>query len=277
MNQLSYLDAIILGAVQGLTEFLPISSSAHLAFVQRWLGLQADSPQMFLLDGITHVATLASIAVVFAPRISRFLSSFFRDLSLRYQGRRSALRIALLGIVACIPTAAIGLFFKDELEAAFGRPRWIGVELMLTGVMLAVLGMIPRGRGGIAGFRWWHAFLIGTAQGVAILPGISRSGATIATAEFLGIRRRWAAEFSFLIAFPAILGAAALTFREIFQTKDQLVGGIGWGPLMVAGAIAFVLGVVTLRMLVQAVRRARLHYFSVYCMVVGGLVTAGFL
>ncbi|MDO8629798.1 MAG: undecaprenyl-diphosphate phosphatase, partial [Phycisphaerales bacterium] len=221
---MTYLEALVLGVIQGLTEFLPVSSSAHLAFAQRWMGLQADSPSMFMFDGLSHVGTLVSVAVVFRESIGRFAAQFIRECSAHWTGRRNAWRIALLGMVASVPTAVIGLGFKEQLEADFGRPRWIGAELALTGVLLAITVFLPRGRRSLKKFTWWQAALVGTAQGIAIVPGISRSGATICTASFFGLRRRWAAEFSFFIAFPAILGATAIQFKDVLTQGGAAMG-----------------------------------------------------
>lgn len=274
MSELTYLRAVVLGVVQGLTEFLPISSSAHLAFAQRWMGLQADSRSMFLFDALSHVGTLVSVALVFRKSMVRFAAQFVRESSVQWKGHRNAWRIALLGIAASIPTAAIGLGFKEQLEADFGRPRWIGAELVITGIMLAIMGFLPRGRGSLKKFKWWQAALVGTAQGMAIVPGISRSGATICTAAFFGLRRRWAAEFSFFIAFPAILGGTAIQFKEIFTQNGGVVAGLPWGPILTGSVISLLVGILSLQLLVKAVMRAKLHYFAGYCWIVGGLVMA---
>jgi len=274
LSELTYLQAVVLGVVQGLTEFLPVSSSAHLAFAQRWMGLQADSRSMFMFDAMSHIGTLVSVAVVFRESMGRFAAKFIRECSVQWTGHRNAWRIALLGIVASIPTAAIGLGFKERLEADFGRPRWIGAELAVTGVLLAVMAFLPRGRRGIKAFKWWQAALVGMAQGIAIVPGISRSGATICTAAFFGLRRRWAAEFSFFIAFPAILGGTAIQFKDILAQNEALAAGLPWGPILAGSIISLLIGILSLKLLVKAVMRAKLHYFSYYCWVVGVLVIA---
>ncbi len=277
MSELTYLRAVVLGVIQGLTEFLPVSSSSHLAFAQRWMGLQADSRSMFMFDALSHVGTLVSVVVVFRESLGRFAAQFIRECSVQWAGHRNAWRIALLGIVASVPTAAIGLGFKEQLEADFGRPRWIGAELAVTGVLLAVMAFLPRGRRGLKAFTWWQAALVGTAQGIAIVPGISRSGATICTAAFFGLRRRWAAEFSFFIAFPAILGGTALQFKDILAQNGAAAARLPWGPILAGSIIALFVGILSLKLLVEAVMRAKLHYFAVYCWLLGGLVAAGLI
>jgi len=179
------------------------------------------------------------------------------------------MRILWLAIIACIPTAVIGLTFKDTFESAFGRPAWIGVCLIVTGFMLAILSRVPRGRRGWRKFSWWQAALVGIAQAGAILPGISRSGATICMASYLGVRRRWAAEFSFLIAAPAIIGGTLLKLRDTMTLPPEHTTAIPWGPLLIGSFVSLVVGVMALKLLLSAVRRAKLHYFAFYCWALG--------
>lgn len=274
MSELDYGGALLLGVLQGLTEFLPVSSSAHLAIAQRRLDLAAESTPLLLFDAVTHVGTLLAVGVVFALPLRRFALRLAAEAQSSYTGTRHGWRIAVLAFIANIPTGIIGLGFKDTLEAAFSKPLWIGVGLLVTGVLLATTALLSRGRRGWKAFHWWQAVLVGTAQGVAILPGISRSGATICTATFCGLRRRWAAEFSFLIAAPAILAATAIKLKDMLETDGGL-SSLAWGPVLVGGAASFLVGIMALKMLLVAVRRARLHYFTVYCWLLAGLVLTG--
>ncbi len=266
---LTYIEGIILGAVQGLTEFLPISSSAHLAIVQNWLRLEPDGLPMHVFDGVSHVGTVLAVLLVFFSSFRDYLRRLIAELRPDWTGRRYALRFALLGLCASIPTAVIGLAFESHFEQSFGDSIEVGIGLIITGFLLMGTSLAPRGRKGWNRFSWWHAGLIGVAQGISISPGISRSGATICTATLCGIRRRWAAEFSFFIAIPAILGATALKLREAFFGHAEASGAINWGPTLLGGVVAFVLGVATLRLLLNAVRRAKLHHFAWYCWAVG--------
>ena len=278
MNELSYLKAVILGIIQGITEFLPISSSAHLALGERWLNLKPDDTTIFFFLLATHLGTLVAVVIVFAVPLKRYLLRLVRESGAAWGSRpRYAWRIALLGLIATVPTGVIGLAFKSELEASFNRPRQIGAELVITGVLLAATGKVRRGRRRWKDFRWWHAGLVGVAQGLAILPGISRSGATICTAELCGLRRQWAAQFSFLIAFPAIIGAALFEFRDLLQLPDAEFQQTPWGPIVAGTAVALATGVISLALLVQAVRRAKLHYFAWYCWGLGLLAVLGIL
>jgi undecaprenyl-diphosphatase len=174
-----------------------------------------------------------------------------------------------LAIIATLPTGVIGLTFKDFFEEKFGQPLWIGTCLIATGFLLSVTAVVPRGTRGWRQFHPWQALLVGLAQSLAILPGISRSGSTICTALFLGIRRRWAGEFSFLIAMPAILGATALQIRSTLRLPVEDLASLQRGPILLGGAVSLVVGVFALNILLASLRRAKLHYFAPYCWVLG--------
>jgi len=269
MNELSYWQALLLGFIQGVTEFLPISSSGHLAISQRLMHLDADSTPMLLFDVVTHLATLAAVVWVFAGTFGRYLRRLSAECSASFTGRRIAWRVALAGIVASVPTAAIGLAFQDTFERAFGKPVWIGVGLLFTGTLLFVIGKIPRPRRGWRRFGSGRALWVGVAQGLAILPGISRSGSTICLAMLLGLRRRWAAEFSFFIAAPAICGATLLKAKDTFEQYGVDLTAVANGPMLVGAIVALLSGYVALRLLLTAVHRAKLQYFCYYCWLAG--------
>jgi len=175
----------------------------------------------------------------------------------------------LLGGIATAVTAAIGLTCEEWFKSLFERPRLVGAALMVTGVMLFIPSRLPRPRKGWRQFRPAYAAAIGVAQAVAIVPGISRSGSTICTALLLGVRRRWAAEFSFLSAAPAILGATALQLREYTDSAATDHIARHAGPILVGGAVAFVIGLAALLLLLRVVHKSRLHWFSYYLWVVG--------
>lgn len=272
MNELTYGGAVILGIVQGLTEFLPISSSAHLALFQHWLDLNPSSPAILLFDGLMHIGTVISILIVFAAPLRKYAVRWLAETNTRWSGPRHAWRIALLGIAASIPTAAIGLIFKDSFTTGFADSRRVGAGLLITAVLLFSTSFIPRGRRGWRQFSWWQAVLVGIAQGIAIEPGISRSGSTICTATFVGLRRRWAAQFSFFIAMPAILGATAIQLDDTIEAVRLAGGVLPWGPLLAGSVVALIVGVAALYWLLAAVRQAKLLPFAGYCLVVGGLM-----
>jgi undecaprenyl-diphosphatase len=277
VSELGYGWAVLLGLIQGLTEFLPVSSSAHLALSQKWIGLDPSGLTMLLFDLLAHVGTVISIFIVFREPIARYARRATLELGSNPPPRRYALRIAGLALCALIPTGVIGLGFKDKFEAAFADSRGIGIDLLITGALLAATALVPRGWRGWKDFHVGHAVLIGIAQGIAIMPGISRSGSTICTATFLGIRRRWAAEFSFYIAIPAILAAAALKLKDALELNGGQFAALPWGPILLGSVVSLIAGVVSLWLLLGAVRRARLHYFALYCWLLGGLVAGGAL
>lgn len=271
MSDLSYASAAFLGVLQGATEFLPISSSGHLALAQHFLEVDAESPPMIMFDLAVHLGTLVAVAVVFAPDFATYLRRLIAESSGEFTGRRFAWKITGLGIAASIPTAAIGLLFKDQLTAAFGKPFWIGCALIFTGTLLWATNRFPRPTRGWRRFGYGRAVLIGLGQGLAILPGVSRSGTTISLALMAGIKRRWAGQFSFLIAVPAILGATLLVLKDLLE-KEVAVASVIDGPLIVGSLIAAVTGYVALRALLSIVHRAKLHYFSYYCWLLGAVV-----
>ena len=277
MSELDHLRAVLLGAIQGITEFLPVSSSAHLAITQRWMGLEADSPQLLLFDVLAHLGTLVAVLIVFAHSGTRFVSRLVRESKGSWQRRRQGWRIALLAAAATVPTALIGLALKDTFESAFDRPRWIGAALIVTGGLLAALKMLHRATRGWRGFRWWQAVLVGIVQACAILPGISRSGSTICVASYCGLRRRWAVEFSFLIAVPAIVGAALVKLKDTLDLSPTQFETIPFGPVVLGSVVSLGTGIVALKILIDAVRRAKLHYFALYCWALGALLISGAL
>jgi len=270
LNELTVGDGVFLGIIQGLTEFLPVSSSAHLAIAQKWLGLKPDSTPILLFDMATHVGTLVALWLVFAGPIHRFLRRLKGECRADWPaGKRYAWRIAALAVAATIPTGVIGLLFKKMFEAAFNRPVEIGIELIITGALLAIAASWAQNRGRWRDFRWWHAGLVGVAQAVAILPGISRSGATISVAALCGLRRQWAAQFSFLIAFPAILGATTIMLKDTLDLPRDQLAATPWGAIAAGTVASLVVGILALVVLLRVIRRAKLHYFSWYCYLAG--------
>lgn len=277
MSELTYFSAAVLGVIQGLTEFLPISSSAHLALAQGWLRLDPGGSQMLLFDVFVHVGTVAAVVLVFRKSLGRWLGRLVRESRPGWSGRKYAWYIVELSVAATVLTAIIGLRFKGEFEAAFARPKWIGGALLVTAILLMLTKVAGRQRRGWRSFYRWQAALVGVVQACAIMPGISRSGATICVAGFCGLRRRWAAEFSFLIAVPAILGATGMKWLETMELSAGEAARVPWGPTLLGSLVAFVVGVVALKALLATVRRAKLHYFAPYCALLGALLLSGVL
>ncbi len=255
---MSYFDALILGLVQGLTEFLPVSSSGHLVMAQTFLGVPA--PGVFL-EVALHVATLLSVVVVYRLRLLALLVGAVRR-------DRDALRYIGMLVLATLPVVVIGLLFKDAIEAAFDTPYVTGFMLLATGVILwsTTWGAQDRpieepGPG--------QAVSMGLAQCLALLPGISRSGSTIAIGLWLKLDGERAAEFSFLMSLPAIAGAAILQAAELGAGGTGAAGVAVDGPLVAAFLAALVAGVAAIKSLVWLVRRRGFHYFAPYVWAVG--------
>jgi undecaprenyl-diphosphatase len=252
-------DAILLGIVQGITEFLPISSDGHLAIVQHYLpGFEQPG---LLFDVLLHVGTLGAILLYFQRDVVRLLAAPFRQGSEARRDRRLLLLIA----TASVPTAVIGLALKSRVEHWMENMLVVALMLMLTGTLLFVGERYRRrGRRGEPALTLTDAVVTGIAQGLAVLPGLSRSGSTIATLLFRGVDGETAARFSFLMAIPAIAGAALLSMNDL----DSLTAGEV--PAYLAGtAMAFIVGLCAIRLLLGVIRRQRLAWFAVYCWLTG--------
>jgi len=248
-------EALILGIVQGATEFLPVSSSGHLVIAQALMHIRIPG---VAFEVAVHVATLLSVLIVYRSRVLALARGALK-------GEREAWRYLGLLVVATVPAAAVGLGAGGAIEALFDAPAVAGGALLVTGTLLwstrRPLGRNPKGKPGILA-----ALLMGLAQAFAILPGISRSGATVVTGLWLGVEAEEAAAFSFLMAVPAILGAAVLELPDLAETGMGLQGSAVW----VGGMGAAVTGVLAIWTFVAMLRRKAFHRFGPYCWLVGG-------
>lgn len=257
---MALLHLIILAVVQGLTEFLPVSSSGHLVLVEHWLG--SFSGDVFV-NVVLHVGTLLAVLAVYAKDVRRLLR--FDAVAVQYL-------VALL--VGTLPAVAVGLLFKDLIEAQFANPRLAAVALVVTGlILLSTRSRGGEGRGRRYGAEWHpvppspgRALLIGCAQALAILPGISRSGSTIAMSLWLGVEREEAARFSFLLAVPAIGGALVLQFLDGMPTTEATTMGLVLGAFA-----AFLVGLVAIRLTALMVVQRHFWRFALYCFPLGVL------
>jgi len=244
-------DAIVLGIIQGATEFLPVSSSGHLVMAQAVM--KVDIPGV-LFEVAVHVATLISILLVYRTRVWTLVSG-------AVAGDRAALAYIGLVAAATLPAAVLGVAAKDRVEALFDNPYAPGFALLVTGAFLwSSRVAVTRATG--ARPTWGGALLIGVAQAFALVPGISRSGATVVAALWLGVEAREAAAFSFLMAVPAIGGAAVLQIPEL---RDAGMGSLT-AIVVLAGAVAAgVVGVLAIRTFVAMLARRSFHFFAPYC------------
>ena len=263
---MSPADAALLGLVQALAEFLPISSSGHLVLAEKLLGVTAEGGTAF--EVAVHFGTLLSVAVLFRRDLVDLVRAGANGLRAGADRRSrwatdSGLRLLAAIVIGCIPAGVIGVLFKDQLEALFHSPRLVCAALVGTGLWLLASRFAPPGEAEVTPGR---ALMIGVAQAVAIMPGISRSGSTIAGAMFLGVERELAARFSFLMSLPVIFGATLLKARDLVAAPpaaDQLLAlGVGAG-------VSFVAGLASLALLMRIVRRGLFSNFGWYCLAVG--------
>ncbi len=264
--------AFILGVIQGLTEFLPVSSSGHLVLGQWLLGVAEHD---LLFDLAAHVGTLLAIVTVYKERFCTMLCGVF--CSIKQKRMLEGGQFFLWVLVASLPTAAVGLWLEPYFAALFSSLLAVGVGFLFTGTLIGcTMRLKPRAQpqamqGG--GLSYLRAFLIGVAQSVAIAPGVSRSGTTIATALLLGVNKERAGFFSFSICVPAILGGAALKLLLVPEWSIDVIG-----PLLVGALTAYVFGLLGLRLVLHFVLSDRFGYFSFYLWPLGvGTIVAGFL
>lgn len=266
------IQAIIIGIVQGLTEFLPVSSSAHLVFTPYLLGTEST----LAFDTLLHIGTLVAVVVYFWNDLVHMFKSFISSLADLTQGQfREGLqedqfkKLAWMVIIGTIPAGLAGILFKDFFEGLFSNIPAVGVFLIITGFLLYASEMISRKTSSKAGLKDMtikNSILIGAAQACAIAPGISRSGATISTGLFLGLERELAARFSFLLSIPAILGAALVQVKDIHSLLDVTTGATIAG--FVAAAISSYLAI---KLMLKLISERDLLIFAYYCWIVGPL------
>ncbi len=256
---MSLIEAVILGIIQGLTEFLPVSSSGHLELGKAILGDKSLPEESLLFTVIVHFATALSTIVVFRREIFEIIKGLFQF------KWNEATRFSLLIIISMIPATVVGLLFEKEIEALFSG------QILLVGAMLGVTGLLlfvaDRAKNTDKEVSMSNAVIIGIAQSIAILPGISRSGATISTSVLLGVDREKAARFSFLMVVPLILGKIAkdLLDGDIVAHSDAAM------PMVAGFLAAFIFGVFACKWMIGIVKKSQLKFFAYYCFAVGAL------
>ncbi|PLX13366.1 MAG: UDP-diphosphatase [Marinilabiliales bacterium] len=263
---MDWLEAIVLGIIQGLTEFLPVSSSGHLEIAKFILGDTSLPEESMLMTVVLHAATALSTIVVFRKDLLEIFIGLFQ-----FKWNEQT-KFSLKIIISMIPAGIVGVFFNDEIEALFGgRLLLVGSMLLVTAVLLL---LADRAKTTSKGVGNWDSIIIGISQAIAIIPGISRSGATISTSVILGIDRSKAARFSFLMVVPLILGAMAkdLMSGEIVYSSDQLI------PLGTGFISAFITGILACTWMIALVKKAKLSWFAIYCFIIGTIaITYTFL
>ena len=246
--------------VQGLTEFIPVSSSGHLVFFQSLFGLK--EPQL-LFDIMLHLGTLMAVVVYFRKDLWKMAQGIIEAIKTREVNPSANLFLWIT--LATIPTGLMGVFLKDWFESLFSMPQVVGLMLLVTGLFLWLTRLTGGAGRTVEKMTWIDSILIGIAQGVAIIPGISRSGATISAGLFRGLDRELAGKFSFLLSIPAILGATILHIRKL-GTQGEM------GFSLLGMAVAFGVGLLSLKFLMKVIKRGKLHRFSYYCLGMGLLI-----
>ena len=259
---MSWLQALILGIVQGLTEFLPVSSSGHLEIGQALLGTSGEENLTFAI--VVHAATVLSTLVV----LWREVAQLFRGTFTTLQWNAEKNYVAKI-LVSMIPVFVVGMFFKDQVEAFFGNGLLlVGICLLITAALLALSEWLQKRRQNVGhevGYK--DAIIIGLAQACAVLPGLSRSGTTIATGLLCGVKKESVAQFSFLMVLIPILGEALLDLLKLL--KGEMVSDLGLVPALVGFVAAFATGCFACRFMIEIVRRQRLVWFALYCALLG--------
>jgi undecaprenyl-diphosphatase len=271
---MGYWQAIFLGIIQGLTEFLPVSSSGHLVVFQHWLNDQGelqfdpDSPQMIMFDLFVHLGTVLAILVYYRRSLTKYVSGLnscrhnLNQPVTLYQ-KNTSFRVTVLAIAATFATgviyAILGGFIKTT---GFKSVPLVAVCWLVTATVLLVTDRHKHVNGSLRNFTLLAALVIGLAQGVALFPGISRSGSTICVALLFGLRRRWAGEFSFLIGVLAICAATLLDAIDFIKSDEV---SLAWGPMLAGGVSSAIVGFGALALLIWVVKRAKLKIFAIYC------------
>ena len=252
------LTSLILGFIQGATEFLPVSSSGHLVLAEKILGIKASSGLIF--EVMLHFATMISVIIYFRKKIGRLILSLLPPYT---SDKRPSLKLAGILIVGTIPAAVIGLAFEDYVESAFGSGKFAALMLIVTALLLLSTRLIKPGERTIT-FK--SGMIIGVAQSIALLPGISRSGTTISTGLFLKMAPAEAAEFSFLLSLPAVFGASIL---KSFDLMSSSINSAEIGVYLAGAFSAFLVGYISIVWLMSLIKKGQFFYFGLYCLTVG--------
>lgn len=257
---MSLLESIALGLVQGLTEFLPISSSGHLVIVERLFGVESS---YLVFEVLVHFGTLVAVVLYFRKKLLLILSSVLTRAADGGAEITKGRRYFWYLVLGTIPAALVGLFLEDYIELAFASPRWASGMLLVTAAILLATRLSPQRDRSLNSAR---TVIVGIAQALAIMPGISRSGSTISAGMFAGLEKSEAAEFSFLLSIPAILGATALKIPDFLSSANDL----GLLVNYIAGAFtAAIVGYLAIAYLMTVIRKGKFFWFGIYCAAVG--------
>lgn len=287
---MSIIQSLLLGIVQGITEFLPVSSSGHLAILQNIFHIETNGSMLF--DIMLHIGTLIAVFIVYYKDIWRMILETFRMIGTVFANIRifflnrihktafhykkiinnNYRKFVILILVSTVPTGIIGILGKDLVEMASGTLLIPGICLWITGVLLMIADLTPDSRKKPRQVTYREGLLIGIAQGLATLPGLSRSGTTIAVCLMLGLERKFAVKYSFILSIPAVLGAAVLEIGDVIAEPMAMSE---FGIYAAGMAAAAVVGYVCIKTMLVAVKNKKFSYFSYYCFAAGALAVAG--
>ena len=266
---MTWWQTLILGIVQGLTEFLPISSSAHLALVPAWLGWQLPEQEAFIFDVLVQVATLVAVVGYHREPLRRMAAALWQDLRQHGAPKRPEARLPLLLLVATVPAGIAGLLWKDAVAQAFQRPQQVAYFLLFTALLLALAEVLGRRVRGMHTLGAGDALFVGLFQALALFPGVSRSGATIAAGMFRHLRRDDAANFAFLMAVPIMLAAGAVALWDLTRLPSEALARL-WFPYLVGFTAAALSGYAAIHGLLTFLRGHALWWFALYCAALAG-------
>lgn len=266
---MTVFQAIILGIVQGITEFLPISSSGHLVILPFFLNWQLPAKETFIFNVLVQISTLVAVIFYFRKDLAAIIVEFFKQLFAKSPFATHDARMGWLLIVATIPAGVAGVIFADVIEAAFNSPLIAGIGLLVTAVLMILAEKISQSIGDTQDITFMTALSMGLMQVLAMFPGISRSGSTISGGMYRHLKREAAGKFSFLMSIPIMLAAGGLSTYQMVTEVPNLGEFL---PIMAIGFLtAMVVGYITIRWLLKFLVRNSLIYFSAYCLLLGGI------
>jgi undecaprenyl-diphosphatase len=261
---MTILQALILGVIQGLTEFLPISSSGHLVLAPYYFGWTIPDEQVFVFDVLVQIGTLLAVVIYFWKDLWGIVRVTLSSIGKPDPWGKEEIRLGVYIIIATIPAVVIGFLFKDAVEAAFTDFQATAYFLLLTAVLLVVAELVGKRSKGLQEIQWYDALWIGFFQAMALFPGVSRSGATITGGMTRNLDRPTAARFSFLIAVPVMIGAGALTVFDLFAVPDL---GAFILPMLAGFVSAAVVGYIAIHWLLKFLARSPMYVFSAYLVI----------
>ena len=262
---MTYLEAIILGLVQGLTEFLPVSSSGHLTILQHLFEINGDKVVLFTI--LLHVGTLFSVTFMYFKDLKELVIELFLTIKDLLTGKglklkeRPVRKLGVMIVVTTLVTGVIGIAFEDVFVSFYKSLVPVSIGLIITGILLWISESIKPGKRNIENLNFRNAIYIGVMQGIAICPGISRSGATLVGGLTTKLDRAFAVKYAFLISFPAILGSAVMEINELF---DAAIAPSSYGPIIIGMLVAAISGIFAIKAMIAIVSKYSLKYFSVY-------------